>query len=163
RRAASSGIGSSTTYAKRRGDIKAGSTRSGRLVAPSTVTSLYSSRVSSSVRSWLTTRSTAPPAWSPPRTGAMASRSSRNSRQGDVEMARVDLRRLGHLFKIDRLQAGLVQKLTQGQHAGLLAEHFEVRTHEAVGDLSETVEIHVFGHREAATVDVQDLESADRA
>ena len=55
------------------------------------------------------------------------------------------------------------KQLAQGEHAGLLAEHFEVSADEAVGDLGEPLKVDVVGHREAAAVDPEDLEPPGRA
>mmetsp|Transcript_18815 Transcript_18815/g.58534 ORF Transcript_18815/g.58534 Transcript_18815/m.58534 type:complete len:565 (+) Transcript_18815:64-1758(+) len=82
------------TYAslsKRPGRSSAGSTRSGRLLAPIMKTSCEApeSSPSSSASSWLTTRSITPPESAPPpRLGASASSSSKNRMTGRARRAR---------------------------------------------------------------------------
>jgi hypothetical protein len=87
-RASASGGGTNTSRSSRPGRSIAGSTRSGRFVAPMTTTSRRSSTPSSSVSSAATTRSVVPPSVDCPRTGASASTSSRKTMAGDDSRAR---------------------------------------------------------------------------
>src|SRR6266545_2936397 len=81
-RASRFGVGTSRMRSNRPVRSIAGSSRSGRFVAPITTTPSRDSRPSIDVRSWFTTRSLTPLSESNPRTWATASSSSRKTMQG---------------------------------------------------------------------------------
>src|SRR5438132_244418 len=82
RRASLFGVGTSRIRSNRPVRSMAGSSRSGRFVAPITVTPSRVSSPSIDVKSWFTTRSLTPLSVSNPRTWATASNSSRKTMQG---------------------------------------------------------------------------------
>eukprot|EP00982_Pelagococcus_subviridis_P013168 31226-Pelagococcus_subviridis.AAC.7 len=92
RRSSRSGNGTRTSRSNRPGRSNAGSTRSGRDVAPITVTPTSASTPSSSVNSWFTTLSVTP-VLSCPRLGAIASNSSKKSAHGAAAAARRNVAR----------------------------------------------------------------------
>src|SRR5437667_269379 len=171
RRASLFGVGTRRMRSNRPVRSMAGSSRSGRFVAPITQTPSKVSSPSIEVRSWLTTRSLTPLSVSKPRTCATASNSSTTPMAGATSLAFLQglLEVVGgdpHLLEClrgDRLvQIDVREVAPEGFHGGLPRERRKVGTNEPVADVRELGQerVSVFLHaldRHAAGVNLQDF------
>ena len=80
--------------------------------------------------------------------------------EGVKEMAHGDLGFGDHFLHFPLGEIVALHQLPQGVHAGLLAQHLQVRSHEAMGHLGQPFQFHVVGQGHAPGMDEQDLQPA---